>query len=1025
MERRSRGTRAPSKTHRRRSTITIIVPGEEENPFQKGPVSTSNQKDHSTFESFKAKPRCPTPDFVGAAHRGEHVNETLPGVGLLPLKCGSSVTRSNGGVVELTTFPSTDQAPIHRGSGAPAVMSQSLPSPRQQQQPAQAPRCAVSSGPADRHLFSLTPPSTATLRRTLSSRREDSPVVAGSLPSLPTLLSRTPTETGTELRRGAAVSGVDDDRRLVASKGVSFNNAPIASSSEAVPRRATRRIHSSGRLPLNLAASNRATASENRNSDNRISPTTACLAAAPASPAPQNATVAIAAHGGASCLSSPKRPLVPPLRPNAMWNAAVQRQPFALSCTGIPSGATSSPRGDGRGVTHLKAPRRSTVPQAKSPREMDLKRVPRPPLRRPQKPPLAASRRGEIREAKSKGPCDRSVSSFSSSSSSERGNSDGSSSSSGSAEDSKSPFTGRDSSTMISDSEMSSAVSLASSFPAPTSPRQRCESPPAGLSVILASGMAAPLPAGRAAGGDSAGYADGPVENHLHRGSSSEGLVDLVSTTDFSVVLDSPRAAAATSELQRQPSTFTSPRSANGGRESIDRVLEEPSDASLSNFGLLPNDDGRTSNMGTPSALPTKVAPASLSSPQLAQTQERIRRTRDSAARPPSPVDLDSLLLSQENERLISSLLASSAKHRANLASLSGKTRSGCGCGANRTHGAKGGKGSVVVDQEAGSNLSETAPTPNSSMSSCSLANLSHTRKECENDIVDTTSGTKSKRGAFCTTSRGPARSVPNQAAAAAPVTASLPAPNNEKWSVTESLSIDIDLLSFSQLPPEKQGSTVAKLRNVFESSKEKRLRSSSNQVVPLAAARSLKGQFRSPQHANTVNGSNTSSLSKGSPPRKAEGAPREGPRTSERGVRSSAQLSISPKCQRSVAAAPSVANYSFSHLFPESAAVAKAQKESLPPLSSTAKSDGVSVTSRHSSGTDLNCSVTSSLDTRYPMARRTAVALQHEVSAMRGSSGALPFMSLQRSDPGFSLPCFTVSSVSPDTVNMFDRFDF
>ncbi|KAG5495952.1 hypothetical protein JIQ42_02832 [Leishmania sp. Namibia] len=1024
MERRSRGTRAPSKTHRRRSTITIIAPGEEENPFQKGPVTTSNQKDHSTFESFKAKPRCPTPDSVGAAHRGEHVNETLPGVGMLPLKCGSSVTGSNGEVVELTTLPSTAQAPIHRSSGTPAVVSQSLPSPRQQQQPAQALRGAVSSGPADRHLFSLTPPSTATLRRTLSSRREDSPVVAGSLPSLPTSLSRTPTETGTELRRSAAASGVDDGRRLVASNGVAFNNAPIASSSEEVPRRATRRIHSSGRLPLNLAASNRATASENRNSDNRISPTTACLAAALASSTPQNATVAIAAHGGASCLPPPRRPLAPPLRPNTMWNAAVQRQPFALSCTGIPSGATSSPRGDGRGVTHLKAPRRSTVPQARSPREMDLKRVPRPPLRRPQKPPLAASRRGEIREAESKGPCDRSVSSFSSSSSSERGSSDGSSS--GSAEDSKSRFTGRDSSTMISDSEMSSAVSLASSFPAPTSPRQRSESPPAGLSVILAPGMAAPLPAGRAAGGDSAGYADGPVENHLHRGTSSEGLVDLVSTTDFSVVLDSPRVAAATSESQRQPSTFsTSPRSANGGRKSIDRMLEEPSDASLSNFGLLPNDDGRTSNMGTPSALPAKVAPASLSSPQLTQTQERIRRTWDSAARLPSPVDLDSLLLSQENERLTSSLLASSAKHRANLTSLSGKTRSGSGCGANRTHGDKGGNGSVAVDQEAGSNLSKTAPTPNTSMSSCSLANLSHTRKESENDIVDTTRGTKSKRGAFCTTSRGPARSLPSQAASAAPVTASLPAPNNEKWSVTQSLSIDIDLFSFSQLPPEKQGSTVAKLRNVFESSKAKRLRSNSNQAVSLVAARSPKGQLRSPQHANTVNGSNISSLPKGSPPRKAEGAPREGPHTSERGVRGSTQLSISPKCQRSVAVAPSVANYSFSHLFPESATVAKAQKESLPPLSSTAKSDGVSVTSRHSSGTDLNCSVTSSLDTTYPMARRAATALQHEVSAMRGSSGALPLMSLQRSDPGFSLPCFKVSSVSPDTVNMFDRFDF
>ncbi|KAG5471433.1 hypothetical protein LSCM1_01521 [Leishmania martiniquensis] len=1045
MERRSSFTQAPSKTHRRRSAITIIAPGEEENLFEMSSASTANQICHSTFESFKAKPRCPTPESNSATHLVKRVDETLPGANAMPHLNGNSVTGTKSGVVEHTMLPSTAQALMHRGSDAPAVLPQPLPSPRLQQQPSQARRGAVASGPADVHLLSLTPPSTAAAGRRPGYGRALRSVAAGSILARPSPLGTTVVENGTALRRNAPASGADGGRLPLASHSMAGDNAPVASASEEVPPQAARMISSSSRVPLNSAASSRQTASENRSRNRRVSPTTADPVAASAPSTPQNASIAIGAHRSASSLPSPRRVLAPPLRPSSMWSAAVQRQPFAFGCPSTPSGVTSSPRGDCLGAVHSNAPRRSTVPQARPPHEKELTRVPRPPFRHPQEPPRAARNDDEIRERNAKGYCDSLLSAFSSSSSSERGNSDGS----GNTEDSKSFLTMRDSSTMISDSEVSSAASFGPSRPAPKVPRQRPESPPADLSIILAPGMAgkytvmpdkessaassspAPLHDGCGANGTSPGRGYATRERDLRRAASRESPCDFPSTTDFSAVMESLNFATVTNNGQRQPTTrSTRPLNANGGSKPPDWALEEQSDVSLSNFGLLPNDDGRAFKIGTPSALNTEVTPASVLSPKRTQAERRTRHTRESGVRQPSPVGLNSLLLSKESEWCTPPLLASSGQRRASWTLLSGKMKidksSGSGSGGASAHDDEGGNDSVAAEQKIRGNLVETVPKANVSMSSCSLPNLSHTRRECENDTRDTTSGTRPQRGTFHTESRGPAKSSPLQAAWAAPATASLSAPDKQKWSVTQSLSIDDSLFSFSELPPEKHGSTVAKLRSVFESSKENLPRSNGSQDAPLAAARSPKGRCSTTRHPNTFSGNNNiSSLSKGSPAPKGGDPQGEVPPGSDEKVSGGIRMSTSPTCQKSLGVHPTSANYSFSRLFPASSTLAKAQKDSLSPLSSAITSDGTSVASRHSSGTGYKCTSTGSLPTASQVARRVATELQQEVSAAKDSGGAFPSISLQRSDPGFSLARFQASSVSADTVNTFDRVDF
>ncbi|CAJ1011012.1 hypothetical protein Q4I28_006326 [Leishmania naiffi] len=1023
MERRSSVISELAKTQRRRSAITLIVPGEEANTFKKDTANTSNEE-HRTFESFKAKPRCPTPELNSAAYEGEHVNGLPTGAAvMMPHLNGNNIMRVNSDVLQHIMPRNDVPAPMPQGGGAPALLRQVPPSHQpQQQKHNQALRGAVANRPTDVHVFPPAPPFAEASRQKVSGRRAINPVIAASASSHQPPLGVAATEEGdSTLRRSAPVSGVGDSRRPLASNTMAFKNSLVLSSDK-IPRRTSLRVSSSNRLKLATAAASGAAGgvSNNNNSDNGIAPLTSTPTVGSAASRLQNvAAAAIGIHGSAGYLSSPQ-PLSAPLpQPSAMQTSAAQRQSLAVSYTKMPSSATDSSQEDSQVATHSSLGRRSTLPQPRVQHGIDLTRVPRPPVRCPQHQRLAVSSRNGMREADFRGKSDRLSCPVPSHNISERGSSGDSSSNLGSVEDSKSSSTTCDLSVVIIDSELASAVSLASAIPASALSRQRCESPPADLADLLASGMAVPiasvpgekpavgspsaslLTAGRAADGDRSSNVKKREEKDRDSATFSEDSVDLLSTTDFSVLMESPGFVAAPSEGQRRLSTLPSrPLHLNSGSEAVDRILEKPSDASISSFGLLSNDDNCACNNVASTASTTKVAPASLSSPKLTQVKERARRMRDSTVRLPSPVDLNSLVLWKESEWSILSPLVSCKRH-ADVASPAGTTKnaSSAGNSENCAYGEEGGTGSVAADLRSGSALQDVVSKPNTSVSTCRPIRLSHT------------GDTKPHLGAFRTGSRGLACSPHAQAVrAASAAAASLTAANKERWCVTQSLSIDPDLFSFSQLPQEKHGSMVAKLRNVFESNREKCLRASSSQEGSSIATPSLKDK----------------GIPRSSPSKKTEVASRKAlpAAAPEKGVRGISQMQIPPQCQVPVPVLPAVAYCSFSHLFSPSSTPVRTEKGELGPLTNTAKSDSVSGTSRQGSGTDFGCTVAGSLASPSPMIRRATMEPQHAVSSVKDSSGASPSISLQRSDPGFSLACFKDSNLSSDTVNMFECCD-
>ncbi|CBZ29271.1 hypothetical protein, unknown function [Leishmania mexicana MHOM/GT/2001/U1103] len=1036
MERQSSMISAPFKAHRRRPIITIIVPGEETTPSQKDSAETAHRPDRSTFESFKAKPRCPTPDSNGAAHDGEHENGTPTGASArMPHPNGGNAMRTKNGVLHHSKPRNAAQTSAPQGDGAPALLPQS-----------QTLRGAVSNRLGEMHLFPVSPSSTAASARRAGSRHEVHPVATASAPSHAPLLGATTAEDGTTLRLGAPVSGMSDSRRPVAANNSAFSSVPVLSSSDKVPPRMSRRIRSSSRLPLNPATAGGTTAgvSDNSRGNNRSAPMSAPPLMVSAGSTAQNIATTIGVHGTRSSLSSPQLPSAPPLQPTTMFNAAAQRQSFPSSYASMPSDATDSSRGDYQGISYSSPSRRLTMPQPRVPHEINLTRVPHPPVwRRPQQT-QAASSRNEMRKAESTLQVDRLVSPIPSHAISERGSSDDCGSSSGNTEYSHLSSVVGDLSVVISDSDLASTVSLASAFAAGAPSPQRSESPLADLSNLLVPGVtvqrtavpeeeprvvsppeSALLDVSAAKGCRSSNGKE--AEEHDADSTSSVDVADLPSTTDFPVLMEPPRFLAAASERQGPLKTVSSrPLDASSGSKSVDGIREEPSDASISNFGLLPNDDSTAPNVVISSSPTAKVAPASPLSPKLTHVQERACRTWGSTEPLPSPVDLNSLVLWKESEWSISPPLTFSSKHRANSSSRSGSTKGGSS-GGSRAHDGEGGKGSATAHLEADSNGQETVMRPDTGASSCRHPSLFQKCKQNEDDAADATRDSTLPLRALRTANRGTASGPRAQVAQAASAVACLTAAEKERWSVTQSLSIDADTFSFSQLPQEKRGSMVAKLRNMFESSTEKHPRCSSSQAGSQIATPSPKDQSSPMRHASSVNGNNNSSSSapKSSSRRKTEDASRKTPPSLWKEVGGSSQMPISPQCHKSPTATPPVANCNSPLLFLRSPTVATPEKGALPPLTSTVKSGRVSGTHPQSSHAGSDCTAAGNPATSPPRVRHAKVDLQREASSVKNSPGMLSCISTQASDPGFSLACFKVSNVSADTVNMFDRGDF
>ncbi|GET91220.1 hypothetical protein, unknown function [Leishmania tarentolae] len=1037
MERQSSFVSPPLKGNRRRSAITIIAPGEEPNPFQDEGVKPSYRKDRITFQSFKAKPRCPTPDSNGTAHDGEHVNGTPAGAdAMLPRHNGNHLMEAKRTDLHHRTLQHTDQAPMPQGDATPPLPPQMSPTPMQQWQPQSHMRRGVASNQfTGMHPLSQASPLTATSARTKGSKHEVRPVSAAWNPSHTSPLREPATEGDSALCVSAPPISPSKSRHSVAANSTAFSNAPLLSSSAEVPRNMNRRIRPSARVSLNRKTENGTTVASNGNSKSNnettfMKPRSMVVSAGPT--AQNTATTSVGVRGSSGCLPFSQPPPDPPLQSGTMFNAAAQRHSYPPSYLNTSPDAENGSRGHCQEVAHQTLSRRSTMPQPRAPHENNFMRVPRPLSQRRRQKMMAFSTRNGMLEEESACDSNGHLPLLPTHKVSEREGSDDLGPNLGSTELSSTSSATGDLSSVPGDCDMGSVVSLASVFSARAPPPQRSQSPLAELQNFLAADVAAqrtavtkqkspvvsppasPMLTDSLANGGR--FRKGKEAEKRDVGSTDAAVADdLLSTTDLPVPMESSMCPADTNAQQRRLLAGAErPLNSSSGSKSTDGIREEPTDASISNFSLLTNDDESVQNTVVSSSPTTQVAQASLVSPKLPHVQERTRNERSSTVRLPSPVGLSSLVLWRGSQQSISLPLMSS-KQKTIAASPSGSTK------------ADSDGGNCARNGEAGSKLQATKTNPSTKISNGRHPSIAHAPKANEDSTVDSRRGVMLPLPPFRTDSVGPASLSPAHVTPEASAVASLTEAEKAKWSVTMSLSIDTDLFSFSQLPQEKRSSKVAILRNVFEST-EKRLYRNGSQAGPMIATPSPEDDSSSTGQVNAVNGntsSNSSSVPKSNLQQKTEGVLRKVPPSLAKEGRGSTQTPTSSPRQKSLPTAPPLENFSSPGLFPKSPLLVKTGKGAGSPLMSTAKSGRVSSTNHQPPHAGPDNTADGHPTTSSLRARNARTDLSHEASSVKQSFDIFACASPQESSPGFSLSCFKVSNVSADSVNMFDRADF
>ncbi|KAK7195344.1 hypothetical protein NESM_000460900 [Novymonas esmeraldas] len=1069
-----------AKAHRRRSAITIIVPGEDGKPVHPEPAArNSPQKEHSTFDSFKAKPRCPTPD------PNDTVNGMMPhhmgNVAPPPphMMYAAAPTHGSGpAVVPPARSGAPPAAALPRGkstngaapskTGALPQVSPPLTAPQHQLPPT---RQAAANRLANMHLFPVTPPSHfAAPRRLSGSGREAEPVTVPTLPSHPPPLSATLISDGTSMWRATVSDDAADGRRAGATGKAPFTsvNAAAPPLDAAAAHRTAGRLPSSGRLKLKSDGDAGPRGGAASTAGAAASTPRASAAGNAASAAPAAVTSHLAGNGGGPAstpypASQQRRLSAPPLQPTAVWTSSTQRPPPASTHPHTPANAVGLPRGEDSPTTHAPAGRRSTVPQVRPPHQIDLTRLPRPPVRRVPDPLLAVSGHDEKLNSrttlKSTSPDTTSPPSGDNDDSCK---STGTRSSSGDTDDAKSASAARDSSLVMNDFSLGSALNLTSAWSEAASPRQHTVSPPVDMKPaltrnaakeepveVVVSPPASPLASGRVAQGvSSSNSRDTAAANDVSGVQVLDELLEDASATDFSVVLDSSDLATISGGRQRQLTTSSSsrtvPSGVNGshGRTST-ATTAEANDTSSSSFGLLPQTGSAVSKSAPLAALVHTSSSPLVSAPQLPQGDSRARRARDASVRLPSPVTLDSLIFPKTTEWSISSPLTSGSRHRHNVAARPGRTQNSggefsfSGVGGRAKVDERRHAGATVVPFPSDENLCEALPKVNTSTSNWNLDALTSAEKEslasgsavAASDLRTHPTSRHSASGS----SSHPSPSPATDTEPVAPLT-------TDRWHVTQSLSIDPDLFSFSQLPHEQQGSTVAKLRKMFESNKEKRPRGSrSADMAPSTVApRSPSGHTNSaPQlnasRANSNNSTTSTSArgaAKGSPQQQSgSGACKTCATVTKRtqGGANSSHVSASQQSLRSLTVVPSVLDYSLCQMSPPPTASVKTSAG----CSGQAASDGADAGQGRRGVSSLSLeryddaasAITESSSS--PLMRRTTMShTRNNASSVKTSPGVVTSVSLQRSDPGFSLACFDDANTSGDTVNLHDRYD-
>lgn len=510
-----------------------------------------------------------------------------------------------------------------------------------------------------------------------------------------------------------------------------------------------------------------------------------------------------------------------------------------------------------------------------------------------------------------------------------------------------------------------------------------------------------------------------PSSPSAHHKSKADASPDLQSTVYFSPVHDHRKAPPHKSTSGTKPAagtkaSDTSDTAAIGPEESV---------KSLADFGLTSNDTLE------PASFPT----SSTSSDPAVQRQ----RMKPAAVHLPSPVDLNTVLFrGGKVDPAMSSPVLSRNKHSGKEQSSSRNAEANAASTTahrserERRENSRDGSGNRSKSNAASENDNfETASVGNWSFDYLAKNGLSNDTQNSEVDV----------RSPRVSTFVGTVPASPAWSSVASPRATTKAA--EEKWRVTQSLSINPSEFSFDHLPIEQQSSNVAKLRKVFESQRKPR-REESNSAMTSESVRAAPQHAVSPvQVVRPAAATKKPTLdavaaSVGSTVMAPASEPSSGRSTAHDTDDEEAEDESGRNTLVVASVSAPVMDFSFDRLTPPAS---PAVKVTLPSIakdsgshpqqgrnSSTSPStrQGTRAARTDTSESAFRFSWAASTDVGSPINRHSAPS-GTTAMATKTTSGQLPSISLPGSEGGFSLARFQNSVTSVDTVNMFDHYEF
>jgi hypothetical protein len=1057
MERRSSSVDTSVCRHgRRRSAVTIIAPGEEVNPFQPDTVNGSAKKDfppaNARFDDFKANPR----------EEDEVVNEAPKPASRAPPTASSRPQSyvSNG---VNSSSNNIDNVPV-----APGTLNTPFDPSRATKQAVEGGSGGVLPIPASSRMrvlrvFPNTPPTVVAPAQRLLSVRNGATLVVSTVPrGAPFPTDPNLSNSTHNPARTAATPDLTAARPAV--RGNTTSNSPIQNAA-ANRQGQTSPARQRSTTPLPTAGGDGSSLSARQNSSTSFLP--------PGTGG--NSSGIFNMNAGQPFVPTARRgsgppPQAPPSPSAANWAAAARRQPLNTSAPSLAATSLSSSNAHEPHTTNNRRAggvggRRATVPRAASPpqRRVELVRVPHPPSRRTSLSPTSPNDQDTDSRSRRNASVPK-PSALLLSVPAENSLQSGS----GPRNDSFSGFsdTARESSIVVDDAatDVSDTPSIPT-FSKPSRPLARAESPPADSTDFIkltqrkkpAEMYMAPLSPhkretrttpGSGSGRkkwdtDSSGTSSEDESDDEGRGKDNEtssrssfvddalsqstqsGRDDVDTNTDSGSNRRGGGSSSGRPALASVPGTSTAMQSTPYFSPLVERRKTLEPDAKLNEPQRHPRRVSSATKASTATAADTSVQEKSISSladfelssnntleltsfvtsSPTAGSQANTRQRRNHPAiRLPSPVDLNTvLLLGKDKNPMTSSPLFDSSKHRAGVA---------------QSHLSKGGT------------RTDAASSPSAVDKSVSVGNWSFdylAKNGLSNETQDDNMPELSLRrcddgGASAvahspTSSKGGARSKNSK--------------KDEKWRVTQSLSINPSEFSFDHLPLGQQTSSVAKLRKVFES--QRKPRKTGSDAAQSGPSQYPPAQTKSPHRQNATR----------APPLKTESllatsagstvmAPRSEQSSGKAPLADGGNDSGRSAVVRTSACAPSL-DFSFDRLTSplSPAATAGSGRLVLPALPNSSRANPSAKAAKNPLGRsdgsegEFRFSWAANTDGGLELNRHSAPSRTMANAKSGDGTAVLPSISLPASEGGFSLARFENSAASADTVNMFDRYDF